>query len=61
MVNYVSDNPTRKYVVQSQQVLDELLSNEEKNNFKFGDKFYIINDKKTKIIDESGNDVDYAG
>lgn len=61
MVNYVSDNPTRKYVVQSQQVLDELLSSEEKNNFKFGDKFYIINDKKTKIIDESGNDVDYAG
>lgn len=58
MTDYISNNPTRKYAVQNQQELDSSL-NSEGNRFKFGDKFYIINDKKTKILDENNNPVDY--
>ena len=56
---YVSESGTRRYVVPDKETLDNLLNGEE-NNFKFGDKFYIISSKKTKIIDENGELADYV-
>lgn len=58
MVDYVSDNPTRRFVIQSSEDFDELSENIE---LKFGDKIYCIEDKKWTIIDNQGEQQDYKG
>ena len=58
MADYVSDNPTRRFVIQSPENFDTL---KESVDLQFGDKIYIISTKQWKIIDNQGERQDYSG
>lgn len=51
MENYISANPTEKYIAQNQEGVNELVSS---GRFDFGEKVYVIDPGETKIMGNDG-------